>query len=284
MSFAGVGSVNRSAVKPALLAMPVQTAQFKVFYPEWQDAFEYWREVAGLDIVAAWRQQAKLIAERLIGGVGGASNWNRATPPGTRQQGENALVRDIYRAVKPLKAEGFRDVKVRKRVNVAVRDSDIPALQELIRSGVFGSAMVTATVLPAGNEFTAHQNSRRSRGRVTTKHPGYAVPGDAYLKAYVKEAKATVGNGKGGWVPSLFALGGTCNDWISRHARAGTCVDNLRVGQEPLNFSMINRSKWAEGGDEDRIIDTVMKDRAEAIQKDIAYRLESSFAGRRRQT
>ena len=41
--------------------MSATTTKFKVFYPEWQNAFDYWRELADMDIVTAWRQQAKLI-------------------------------------------------------------------------------------------------------------------------------------------------------------------------------------------------------------------------------
>lgn len=253
------------------------TANFSTSYEEWKAAFEDWIVVAHTDIVTAWRQQSKLIAERLIGGVGGASGWNRATPPGTRKQGENAEARDIRRAVFPLKADGFYDIKVKKRVQKAVKAEDVPALQALVSAGVFGRARVEMRVLPAGNEYTAHQNSRASRGRVPEKSRKFAVPGDAYLKQYIREAKNAVGQGKGGWVASLFALGGSCPQWVSRHKRAGTCVDNMQPGQEQLNFSMTNRSKWASGGDEDRIIDTVIGDRAEMIRLDIASRLERSF-------
>ena len=264
--------------------MSVQTSTFKTSYPEWKDEFDYWIEVAGLDIVTAWRLQAKLIAERLIGGIAGGSTWNRATPPGTRKQGEMAMARDIKRSVTALKGDGFRDIKLKKRITVAVREGDIAALQEMVRNGIFGSALVSAKVIPAGNEYTAHNNSRRSRGRVTEKQPKFAVPGDAYLNKYIADGKQAVGEGKGGWVASLNALGGSCGDWISKHAKSGTFEDNLNPKADKLSFRMINRSKWASGGDEDRIIDTVLGDRADAIKADIAYRLENSFKTGKRRT
>lgn len=257
--------------------MPAQDLTFKTSYADWKDAFEAWREVVNMDLVDAWRMQARLIAQRLIGGIGGATNWNRATPPGTRKQGENAVARDIHRAIFPLKADGFRDIKVRKKIKLAVRDADVPALQAMVRNGVFGAARVSMQVLPAGNEYTAHQNSRASRGRVPDKPPRFAVPGDEYLKKYIAEAKHAVGQGRGGWVASLLALGGTCGQWISRHVRAGGCIDGLTRGRENLTFAMINRSQWATGGDEDRIIDTVLGDRAAAITADIESRMERSF-------
>jgi hypothetical protein len=262
--------------------MPVTSATFKVHYPEFQVAFENWRKLVKLDIVDAWRKQGKLIAERLIGGIGGASGWNRATPPGTRKQGENAMSRDIKRSIFPLKASGFRDVKLRKRVQVAVREEDVATLQGMVKNGVFGAAMVQAKVLPAGNEYTAHQNSRVSRGRVTRQTPGFAEPGDAYLKQYIAEGKSAVGQGKGGWVSSLNALGGKCAEWISRHVKNGTFIDELKPGSDSMRFSMINKSKWASGGDEDRIIDTVLGDRTESIKADIKFRIESSFKTGRR--
>lgn len=253
--------------------MAVQTAKFETAFTEWKDAFDYWREVVDMDIVAAWRQQGKLIAERLIGGVGGGSNWNRATPPGTRKQGELAMARDIRRAVFPLKADGYYDVKIKKRIQKAVTAGDVKALQTMVNVGLFGDANKNMKVLPAGNEYTGHQNSRASRGRVPKSSRKYATVGDSYLKKYIAESRKAVGNGKGGWAESLITLGGTAPQWITNHRRAGTFIDNLKPGRQDLSFTMINRSKWAEGGDEDRIVETVMKDRAEAIKLDIENKL-----------
>jgi hypothetical protein len=214
-------------------------------------------------------------------GEGGVGNgWNHSTPPNTRAQGEAAVERDIRRAVFPLKGDGYYDVKVRKRINLLVRNEDVPALQAMIRNGVFGSAHVGVKVLPAGNEYTAHQNSRASRGRVTSKTQKFAVPGDSYLKKYIKEAKHGVGQAKGGWAPSLTRLGGKCPQWVSRHRNAGTFYDSLNLQgwkKGKFVFSMINFSEWAKSGDIDRIVDTVMADRAQAMQLDIANRVERAI-------
>ena len=40
---------------------------------------------------------------------------------------------------------------------------------------------------------------------------------------------------------------------------------------------MINFSEWAKSGDIDRIVDTVMADRAQAMQLDIANRVERAI-------
>ena len=97
------------------------------------------------------------------------------------------------------------------------------------------------------------------------------------MKKYIKKTQEGVGQAKGGWVDSLLTLGGNCAGWISRHRRAGTCIDNLKKDCDPLRFTMINRSKWARGGDEDRIVDKVMENRAAMIKKDIEFLLANNW-------
>ncbi|MDE2106983.1 MAG: hypothetical protein KGL39_57785, partial [Patescibacteria group bacterium] len=154
---------------------------------------------------------------------------------------------------------------------------DIGALQALANAGVFGSEHRGVKVIPAGNEFTAHQASRKSRGRVTAKTQPYAEPGDSYLKQYIRDSRHAVGQAKGGWVSSLMRLGGRAAGWITRHIRAGSYRDNLKPNQNNLNFTMINRSKWASGGDEDRIIDRVLANRGEMVKADIALMLQNNW-------
>lgn len=259
--------------------MSTATATFKTNYPEWQQAFDDWAATCKMGIVAAWRYQAKQIASALVLGYepGGKKSWNKSTPPNNRQQGEGALVRDIHRSVFPLRADGFRDVKVRKRVSVAVRAEDVVGLQAMVTAGVFGAQRINVRVLPAGNEYTAHQQSRSSRGRVRLKTPRFAVPGNAYLKKYIKEAKRAVGQAKGGWAASLEALGGRAPYWVARHQRAGTCIDNLKQGQAELSFSMINRSKWSGDGEAERITSAVVGNRTELIKADIALLLKNNW-------
>jgi hypothetical protein len=255
------------------------TTTFKVNYPEWQQAFAHWALTCGMGIVAAWRYQAKQIASALILGYepSGKRMWNQSTPPNNRKRGEGALVRDIHRAVFPLRANGFRDVKLRKQITVAVREDDVKKLQALVRAGVFGHDRVHMRVLPAGNEYTAHQQSRASRGRVLHKTPRFATVGNAYLKEYIKESKHAVGQAKGGWAASLEALGGRAPAWVARHKKAGTCVDNLREGITELLFSMRNHAKWADDEEAQRIVDSVMANRAELVKADIVFLAERNW-------
>ena len=262
--------------------MAVVTTTFKAFYPEWQSAFEDWALTARLGIVDAWRYQAKQIADVLVNGNRAEVKkgfWNRSTPPNERKQGENAVNRDVRRSIYSLDAASFRDIKIKRKVTVAITNNDVGTLQQMVSSGLFGSAQVHAKVLPAGNEYTAHQDSRDSRGRGPQKGtaPKYAIPQRSYLKNYIKDAVRGVGEAKGGWAASFIKLGGSCAGWISKHVRSGTCIDNLRDGAEPLTFSMINRSRWASSGDDDRIVETVIGDRAEMVKADIAAMLEKGF-------
>lgn len=262
----------------------VQTATFKVDYPDWFNAFQGWVDYCGMNIVEGFRFQAKQIASALVNGYEevGRKSWNQSTPPNDRKQGEAAVARDITRSIYPLRADGFRDVKVRKAVQVAVRNEDVPALQAMVRAGVFGANRVNIKVLPAGNEWTAHQNSRSSRGRVRLQRPNYAVPAPTweYIRRYIREQQQGVGQAKGGWAKSLEALGGRVPAWVSRHRKAGLFVDNLKEGQAQIGCSMINRSKWGaydEGGEASRIVDQVMSVRERMIEADLENMISQGF-------
>lgn len=264
--------------------MAVETATFKTNYPEWHKAFEDWVIVAGLGIVDAFRYQAKQIASALVLGYepSGKKSWNQSTPPNDKKQGEAAVVRDIRRSIYPLRSDGFRDVKVRRDVRRVLQSEDMAAIEVMLRRGVWGQAIKNAKLFPAGNEYTAHQNSRRSRGKVTMKKPNNAIPARTweYLRAYEKEAKHGVGQAKGGWASSLITLGGRVPDWIGRHKKAGTCIDNLKPNQTNIGFSMINRSKWGmfdEGSESQRITDQIVSNREELIKADIELLLTNGW-------
>lgn len=248
-------------------------------YPEWHNALSDWVRVSKMGIVDAFRYQARQIGNALVGGydAAGRKQWNQSTPPNDRKQGESALVRDIHRAVFPLRAEGFRNIKVQKKVRVAVQAEDVAGLQAMVNAGVFGAERSHMIVRPAGNEFSSHQQSRRTRGRVDDKVPRFATVGVRYLKEYVNKAKHAVGQAKGGWAAGLLALGGRVPAWVSRHARAGTYVDNLRPGQAEVRFSFINRSKWAGDPASRRIPDAVMQNRAALIHADIGFLIENNW-------
>ena len=117
------------------------TATFKVQYPDWERAFNDWAIVCRMGIVDAWRYQAKNIASALVLGYepSGRKDWNESTPPNVRKQGEYAVERDIRRAIFPLRAEGFKNPKLRKKISMYVRNEDATALEAMLTAGTFGS-------------------------------------------------------------------------------------------------------------------------------------------------
>ena len=256
--------------------------EFQVDTESFLKVFEQWVITANREICGAYRKQGKLLCQRIITGPKGASGRRGiATPPDSQKQGEAAVKRDIYRAVFPIKGKGFRDIRARKRVDEAVAKHEYEALQAMARNGLFGPGVVNAKVQPFSPEM--HTSQRKSRGRVwNTKGKDYkfATPNTDTLADYVKTTQGHVGQAKGGWVASLIRLGGRVAGWISRHERSGTYNDGLVPGNKDVFFIMINRSKWAQGGDEDRIIQQALANREITMKADIARMLKDSFHGK----
>jgi hypothetical protein len=245
--------------------------------PEWDKAFVKWVGVANLSIRDAMRTQGRLLFERLINWRGGAI----ATPPQGQAQGKRAVQRDIYRAVFPLRADGFNDPKLRKHVRQVVTEGNHVALQEMVRGGVFGQNVSKAFVAEFDPEM--HKSQRKSRGRVprtSAKSYRYATDDVAKLKEYIVKRQAMVGQAKGGWAKALRRLLGKPAAWYDKHAKAGTYEDRLSNASKP-EFVGINRSAWASGGDQDRIMGMALEGRAMAMTKDIERMLENEWKKRR---
>ncbi len=256
---------------------------FEVEFKSFNTSFEDWVTTAHIGICDAYRQQGRLLCERIISGpLGSAGKRGIATPPETRKQGQAAVKRDIYRAVFPIKAKGFRNLKLRRRISDAVAALSYEALQTMARAGVFGQGLVGAQVQPF--QPSMHESQRRSRGRVHDNKGNYkfATPNTDALAQYVKKKQGNVGQAKGGWVESLIRLGGHTAAWIAKHARAGAFEDRLKPGATEVGFTMINRSAWASGGDEDRIIQQAMAYREGRIREDIETMMSGTWTGRKR--
>ena len=89
-----------------------------------------------------------------------------------------------------------------------------------------------------------------------------------------------VGQAKGGWAASLRRLLGKPAAWYAKHEKSGAFVDNLHNTSKP-EFTGINRSAWARGGDQDRILGMAMEGRAMAMTKDIERMLANEWKKRR---
>lgn len=252
------------------MANQVIVPKFQVNVPEWDRAFVKWVAAARVSVREGIGTQARLLFERIVNWRGSAV----ATPPKSQKEGKLAVKRDIYRAVFPMRAEGFGDPKIRKRVRAAVDGKDYVALQAMLKTGLFGKNLRAANVFKFKPKL--HTSQRRSRGRVPrASRYLYATPDNEALDKYVERRQKMVGQGKGGWAASVKRLGGKVAQWIDRHSRAGTFRDNLNDRQP--SFTGINNSAWASGGDQDRIIGMAMQGRAMAMVKDIERRMESEW-------
>lgn len=247
--------------------------RFSTNIPDFNRAIDAFAKANRKSRIEAFTIQIRLLFGRLINWRGNAI----ATPPKTQAQGKKAVKRDIYHAVFPLRAEGFNDVKLRKRVRTAIEKGDHVSLQALAKAGALGRQVKNAFV--AKFDPVMHQSQRRTRGRVRSQGKDYKFATDDVekLKAYVEKTQGMVGQGKGGWAAAFIHLGGKPAQWIARHAKAGTFSDRLLPSLAKFSFTGINRSAWASGGDEDRIIDWAMEGRAAAIMKDLERRMEKDW-------
>lgn len=134
-----------------------------------------------------------------------------------------------------------------------------------------------------------HKSARGARGRVTTAGTrdrkigrwvwlNVVVTKEAILKRYIKAVQKAVGQAKGGWAEAFMRLGGRMSrsGWVGEHA---STHGEARVKIEPWNAEIliINKSKWANGGDEDRIRQTAMQGRDRAIKADIERILKEKW-------
>ena len=78
----------------------------------------------------------------------------------------------------------------------------------------------------------------------------------------------------------LIRLGGKLspNGWVGRHRKAGYC--QATFGRDNVSISIVNRSKWASGGDPDRVVEKSMEGRVKAIMGSIAGTLNKTWGHR----
>lgn len=123
-----------------------------------------------------------------------------------------------------------------------------------------------------------HESHRTKRGRVTTAGSKDKIVGrwrwleilitsKKAADAYIAKKKKAVGQGKGGWAKGFADLGGriSSSGWVGRHWKAGDCSIRNENGQ--IEIILTNRSKWASGGDDQRIIEKSLERRAENMKE-----------------
>jgi hypothetical protein len=158
--------------------------------------------------------------------------------------------------------------------------------------------MQSVMINPSVEELRAsHEANRNKRGRVTTAGDrdrrigrwvwlNVLVTKESIVAAYVKLRKKAVGQAKGGWAKAFIGLGGrmSTKGWVGKHAdSAGTLDHNLDTAEAQrgdIRITFTNRSAWAGGGDQDRIIDASMAKRGELMAKKIQRNLEEIWGSR----
>lgn len=204
-----------------------------------------------VSVAEGMRIQGRLLAEQIV----------KFTPPKDKKQGEAAVERDINRVFNPLDPDNFKPSVAR-----LIRSGDWEALQafiDRIKTGPLVNKRVIA--------FTAalHRQNQASRGRVHKELPYVTAEVDA-VRDYIRSVKKHVGQGRGGWASAVEGLGGKASKWVSRHAGSGELID--RADALSPSIEMINKSEWAKGGDEGRIVQNAIRSRIEKIEKSIAIK------------
>lgn len=166
-----------------------------------------------------------------------------------------------------------------------------PAVRIFANKGgtVYGVDLVNFNPEATIEQLVAHHTAQRTkRGRVTTAGSKDTVVGrwrwlnifitkDSTAKSFIKKKIRSVGNAKGGWAAGFKKLGGkmSSNGWVGRHSAAGNCTATF--GEYNASIQIVNRSRWATGGDPDRIIAKSMQGRGRAIERDIERLLKEKW-------
>jgi hypothetical protein len=215
-------------------------------------------------IAQALRYQGRLLVQEII----------KKTPPDTRAQGRHAVERDIKRAIRPLRPQDFES----KEIRALIRKRDYHGLEAVFRKFPESSDLRNVSVVPFDPKL--HAEVRDRRGRVQ-RFKRTATPDYNRVAEYIDRMKGHVGQAKGGWAASLIGLGGRPAAWIAQHAGAGAFEDHA---DNPIleYVQMTNRSEWAGGGDEDRVIANSLRSRSvamlNALAKEQERALEHAFA------
>lgn len=234
--------------------------------PQYRDALIDFIANFRLTIREAIRYEGRLLGERLI----------QFTPPRTQAQGRKRVDRDIRKVILGLdNMAAFDEVR-------AVVEGDESIVRAFVRKdgtvyGVDRDLYRPNATFEDLNRF--HQAHRLPSGRVTdagtqTRDIGrwkfltkLVVLKDT-LEDYIMSVQARVGRGKGGWAKGVLQLGGKVAQWIGVHARtSGEFQDGTEQSDPFVLF--INKSEWASGGDQDRIMDNAIESRIRDIRNRI---------------
>jgi hypothetical protein len=209
----------------------------------------------GIDSREVIATQSRLLLKALI----------KITPPGTNAEGRKAVFSDIARSMSPVYPENFTGPHA-ERIRELVQKKDEVGFQAFLQKQT--NKWKNWTVKPFSPQL--HHGAQNARGRVTKSQKVFVLDAKSWEK-YVKHEQSHVGRQKAGWWPAYLALGGTLPSWITRHEGArGFLINGLDNKTFPT-FTMVNQTKGIGGIR--RLIQSAVRIRAEAVEKDIKYRL-----------
>lgn len=230
-------------------------------------------EIEDMSALAIGKRRVARDIRKVIYGVEGASMPKRPTPQVFKGQSGTAVTdwgilqrcegRDAIR-VYATKAGQVYGVDTMKFL-------DNPTMQQLTK---------------------VHNQARGNRGRVTTAGQRDKVIGrwhwlnvvvtkEKLVQQFIRLKERMVGQAKGGWAAGFIRFGGKLSPrgWIGYHAKAGKVTGWVQPGK--VNVSLINESAWAGGGDPDRVMESSLHGRVEAIKADIGHILDRAWHGKR---
>lgn len=260
-----------------------------------------WAAAAGRNITEAFKIQGRFLCHELI----------QRTPPFSGKSIVRMLSARDNAKQRDLGIDGLSALKVgQRRVEKDIKKFAWAAKQASdwgVRQKCEGKAAIRvfatktgevygvdeANFIPDADESTLgkfHQQNRTSRGRVTTagqktrnigrwRWMNVIVTTDKAIHAFIKKKQGNVGRAKGGWARSYMDLGGRMSPsgWVGKHAgKTGEC---RKILDRPWNaeITMINRSEWASGGDDRRIIAASLAGRDRAVKADIERLLKEKW-------
>jgi len=230
--------------------------------------------VAKRDLAAVMRNEARLLfatAARFTPPTGSGASHRSVGTTEARRQGERRTVKDLNKAVAPLRPWEWTSKRIQRLINERKYDRLTLAFRHM--PGRFrGYTVVAGSQVPS-----IHYRYRDRRGRVNSRKY-WATPDyedwDDYRDALVRN----VGRAKAGWWPALRHLGGKAPAWVKRHgSKTGEYRDTLGAKGDGY-VGGYNISEWANRGDEGRVLAEAVRSRARSMEAKIHYALNRKTA------
>lgn len=225
---------------------------FKTDFSKFNRAMEDYAAITKRGIPEVFKMQMRLLMKQVMS----------FTFPKQRAQGENAVRRDIARAITPTDAQWVSHIRndgLRNRIQKLLDAGSRTALDEVLTRSKMGQIVPFSPML--------HKSARNARGRVT-KSSGKLTTDVAAHKAYTDKKVKLVGWARSGWTPMLNAVGGgTIPSWVRRHGTAGGSAYGNPDHPTRPTITGINTAVKIPGYQAS--VDAAMRVRERAMQADI---------------